>query len=168
MGYMLPRSRWRRRELRQAVRKYRYMELSLQQRRKALLSKIPDIEQTLSVVSYLQLRRKKALGEAAENEDQEDAGDDDLDEEEGGKEEGPLKTLFELDDTLFAEAEIQETGEVGLWLGVSNLIRTRKHIVDRWADRRIRCCSIRFKKRLISSPTSSGRRRRAWGRRWRI
>lgn len=29
-----------------------------------------------------------------------------------------MKTLFELNDTLYAEAEIIETGEVGLWLGV--------------------------------------------------
>lgn len=144
------------------------MELSLQQRRKALLSKIPDIEQTLSVVSYLRLRRKKALGEAVEEEDQADLGDDDSEEEEDGKKEGPLKTLFELDDTLYAEAEIQETGEVGLWLGVSTVCRIEEQVVDNAADRRIQCCSIRSKRRLTSSRTSSGRRRRAWRRRWRI
>jgi hypothetical protein len=33
-----------------------------------------------------------------------------------------LKTLYELNDTLFAEAEVEENGQVGLWLGVS---RTR-------------------------------------------
>jgi hypothetical protein len=96
------------------------MELSLQQRRKALSAKIPDIEQTLSVVDYLQLRRRKALGEEVEEEKDEDDELDDLDED-GEKEEGPLKTLFELNDTLYAEAEIQETGEVGLWLGVSRV-----------------------------------------------
>jgi hypothetical protein len=31
-----------------------------------------------------------------------------------------MKTLFELNDTLYAEAEVEETGEVGLWLGVSS------------------------------------------------
>lgn len=101
-------------------RKYRYMELSLQQRRKALLTKIPEIEQTLGVVNYLQLRRRKALGERGDESEKDDEDDlDDLDEDEGiEKQEEPLKTLFELNDTLYAEAEIQETGEVGLWLGV--------------------------------------------------
>lgn len=106
--------------------KYRYMELSLQQRRKALGTKIPDIEQTLSVVKYLQYRRKKAQGEEVEEEGGEDEDDlddlDDLDDvDESGKEGGEekLKTLFELNDTLYAEAEVDENGQVGLWLGVS-------------------------------------------------
>ncbi|OCF59032.1 prefoldin subunit [Kwoniella mangroviensis CBS 10435] len=73
--------------------KYRYMEISLQQRRKALLGKIPDMEQTLQVVKFLQ-----------------------------NKEDKPLKTLFELNDTLFAEAEVTETGEVGLWLGANIML----------------------------------------------
>jgi hypothetical protein len=92
------------------------MEVSLQQRRKALMAKIPDIEQTLSVVTYLQMRRKKALGE----EEDADKVDEDEDEDEmlEEPEQGPLKTLFELNDTLYAEAEVEETGEVGLWLGV--------------------------------------------------
>lgn len=109
------------------TRKYRYMELSLQQRRKALSTKIPDIQQTLSVVKYLQLRRKKALGEPVEEEtadddDDEDDLDDLDDEEEEEKGDDKLKTLFELNDTLYAEAEVEETGEVGLWLGVSGHI----------------------------------------------
>jgi hypothetical protein len=108
-----------------AHRKYRYMELSLSQRRKALSTKIPDIEQTLSVVTFLQSRRKRAFGEPEpEPVDEEDDDLDDLDdlgdEDEGGKKaDEPLKSLFELNDTLYAEAEVQETGEVGLWLGVS-------------------------------------------------
>lgn len=106
------------------------MELSHQQRRKALSAKIPDIEQTLSVVKYLLYRRQKAAGELPE--EPKDDGDDDDDDEDlddllddddddGTKEDGdgPLKTLFELNDTLYAEAEVEETGEVGLWLGVS-------------------------------------------------
>jgi len=53
------------------------------------------------------------------SDDEDDLEDDDEDDlEEGGKKE-PLKTLFELNDTLFAEAEVEETGEVGIWLGVS-------------------------------------------------
>jgi hypothetical protein len=104
-------------------RKYRYMEVNLQQRRKGLEVKIPDIQQTLTVVQFLQNRRLKAKGEKVEEEelsDDEDDLDDDLEEDEGKKEE-PLKTLFELNDTLFAEAEVEETGEVGIWLGVSRV-----------------------------------------------
>lgn len=102
------------------------MELNLQQRRKALLAKIPDIEQTLSVVKFLQARRepKAAADEKDEtgsmNSDDIDALLDGDDEEDEGAEQKPLKTLFELNDTLYAEATVQETGKVGLWLGVSH------------------------------------------------
>ena len=45
---------------------------------------------------------------------------------EGGYEEAegskkPLKTTFELNDTLYAEAELEETDTVYLWLGVCPL-----------------------------------------------
>ncbi|WVQ97861.1 hypothetical protein IAU59_004977 [Kwoniella sp. CBS 9459] len=110
--------------------KYRYMEISLQQRRKALLGKIPDMEQTLQVVKYLNLRRQKALGQEVDEEELSDDDEDDLDDldddedAEGvkSKEEAPMKTLFELNDTLYAEAEIAETGEVGLWLGANTML----------------------------------------------
>lgn len=106
------------------------MELSLQQRRKALSTKIPDIEQTLSVVKYLQIRKNKSQGiepptEKADDEDADDLDDlEDLEDEDvdGEGKEDTLKSLFELNDTLYAEAEIEETGQVGLWLGVSRLI----------------------------------------------
>lgn len=97
------------------------MQMSHQQRKKSLLQKLPDIEQTLQVVRFLQQRKKKAAGEVVEEEKEDEDEDvlDDLDDDAGKKEEGPLKTLFELNDTLYAEAEVDETGEVGLWLGVS-------------------------------------------------
>lgn len=46
--------------------------------------------------------------------------EDDLedDEEDGEEPKKPLKTTFELNDTLFAEAELEETDTVYLWLGV--------------------------------------------------
>jgi hypothetical protein len=129
------------------------MELSLQQRRKALSTKIPDIQQTLSVVKYLQLRRKKALGEEVpeekDDEDEDDLDDLDDDEEDEGKEDGPMKTLFELNDTLYAEAEVEETGEVGLWLGVSRSDTTLR-MCDTGGpthNRPTRCCCTRCKKR---------------------
>ena len=101
------------------------MEVNLQQRRKGLQTKIPDIQQTLTVVQFLQNRRKKSMGEKVDEEvlsdEDEDLDDDDLEEGEGKKVE-PLKTLFELNDTLYAEAEVDETGQVGIWLGVSDLL----------------------------------------------
>ncbi|TXT05936.1 hypothetical protein VHUM_03697 [Vanrija humicola] len=110
--------------------KYRYMELNLQQRRKALLAKIPDIEQTLSVVNFLAARRRKALGEPEPEEADDDEAkdsDDELDDlmdgdEDEAKADAPLTTLFELNDTLFAQAEVNETGEVGLWLGANTML----------------------------------------------
>ncbi len=44
--------------------------------------------------------------------------DDDLDDSDGDKETS-LKMTFELNDTLYAEAELENTDEVYLWLGVS-------------------------------------------------
>lgn len=34
----------------------------------------------------------------------------------------PMRTLYELNDTLFAEADIQEDGQVGLWLGANTML----------------------------------------------
>lgn len=42
---------------------------------------------------------------------------DDLDDEEDATKK-PLTTTFELNDTLFAEAELEDTDTVYLWLGV--------------------------------------------------
>jgi hypothetical protein len=98
------------------------MEVNLQQRRKGLQTKIPDIQQTLTVVQFLQNRRKKSMGEKVEEEVLSD-DEDDLDNDDGeGKKVEPLKTLFELNDTLYAEAEVEETGQVGIWLGVSQVM----------------------------------------------
>jgi hypothetical protein len=59
--------------------------------------------------------------------DELDADDDD--DESGEKPKGgkPLKTLYELNDTLFAEAEVDEDGNVGLWLGVSPIFTSAVH-----------------------------------------
>lgn len=57
---------------------------------------------------------KKLAGEPSSDDE------DDLDDEAVGESSSkPIKSLFELNDTLYAEAEIQETGDVYLWLGVS-------------------------------------------------
>lgn len=68
------------------------MEINLLQRRKVLEEKIPEIEKTVAMVNYL-IERK------------------DSDE--------PIHTDFELSDTLYAQAKLEASGTVYLWLGVS-------------------------------------------------
>ena len=48
----------------------------------------------------------------------EDEAEDDEDEDTAKK---PLRTTFELNDTLYAEAELEDTDTVYLWLGVCSL-----------------------------------------------
>lgn len=67
------------------------MELNTQRRVGGLRDKLPDIQKTLDTVRFLQTRR-------------------------GASE--PLETTFELNETLYAKAEIPPTEEVHLWLGV--------------------------------------------------
>ena len=82
------------------------MEASLQRRVGGLKTKLPDIQKTLDTVRFLQTRR-----DAAE----------------------PMETTFELNDTLYARAEVPPTDEVYLWLGVRRgisafRIRRRRNI----------------------------------------
>ncbi|KAL7424582.1 hypothetical protein Q5752_000266 [Cryptotrichosporon argae] len=103
--------------------KYRYMEVNLQQRRRALEGKIPEFRETLGVVRFLQRRHE---GGGDDDDDDEDGLGDGEDEEEGEggerKRGKKLKTLFELNDTLYAEAELDENGQVGLWLGANTML----------------------------------------------
>lgn len=50
--------------------------------------------------------------------DEEDDLEDLEEEEEGDAAAKPLTTTFELNDTLYAEAELEDTDTVYLWLGV--------------------------------------------------
>ncbi len=67
------------------------METNLQRRVGGLKEKLPDIQKTLDTVRFLQLRRDETE---------------------------PIETTFELNDTLYAKAEVPPTDEVYLWLGV--------------------------------------------------
>lgn len=71
--------------------KYQYMEANQQRRVGGLKGKIPDLQKTLDTVQFLQTRK---------------------DEPE------PMETTFEVNDTLYARAEIPPTEEVSIWLGV--------------------------------------------------
>ncbi|KAI0727497.1 Prefoldin subunit 3 [Fomitopsis betulina] len=101
-------------EIQGALAKYRYMDQNLAQRRKGLEDKVPDIKKTLSIVEFLQERREGK--DKASDED-----DDDLDDS-AEEEKKPLRTTFELNDTLYAEAEIEDTDTVHLWLGANVML----------------------------------------------
>ncbi|KAI0053503.1 prefoldin subunit [Auriscalpium vulgare] len=102
-----------------ALAKYRYMDSNLTQRRRGLEDKIPDIKKTLRMVEYLQGRRE---GKKTAPADDEDDLEDDLEDEDDDEPPKPLTTTFELADTLFAEAEIEETDTVYLWLGANVML----------------------------------------------
>ncbi|KAG8838294.1 hypothetical protein FRC20_003493 [Serendipita sp. 405] len=79
------------------IRKYKYMENNLLQRKKGLEEKIPDIKKTLVMVQLLQDRKNADITE-------------------------PMTGTFELNDTLWAEAVVDNTDEVYLWLGANVML----------------------------------------------
>ncbi|EIW56753.1 Prefoldin subunit 3 [Trametes versicolor FP-101664 SS1] len=97
-------------------RKYRYMDQNLTQRRRGLEEKIPDIKKTLAMVEFLQERRE---GKSASDSDRDDLDDEDLEDDSSSTK--PLVTTYELNDTLYAEAELEDTDTVFLWLGTDNI-----------------------------------------------
>ncbi|TBU46841.1 Prefoldin subunit 3 [Dichomitus squalens] len=104
-------------EFQAALAKYRYMDNNLAQRRRGLEEKIPDIKKTLAMVEFLQERREGKS--AAKDGDEDDLDDDEGDVDVSGK---PLTTTFELNDTLYAEAELEDTDSVYLWLGANVML----------------------------------------------
>ncbi|KAH7323411.1 Prefoldin subunit-domain-containing protein [Rhizoctonia solani] len=101
------------RQFQEAIAKYRYMELNLNQRRSGLEEKIPDIKKSLGVVEHLIAQRKPAKGD----------DDDDLeDEDEDNELDKKRITTFELNDTLYAQAELEDTDTVYLWLGANVML----------------------------------------------
>lgn len=101
--------------------KYRYMDSNLTQRRRGLEEKIPEIKKTLSMVEFLRDRREGKRASTEEDGDDADDLEDDLDGDENGKP-APIRTTFELADTLYAEAELEETDTVFLWLGANVML----------------------------------------------
>jgi prefoldin subunit 5 len=87
------------------------MEANNQRRVVGLKEKIPDIQKTLDTVRFLKQRKVCTFGGVfkdvlalTRDSLQSDAE--------------PFEAMFELNDTLFAKANIHETDEVYLWLGV--------------------------------------------------
>ncbi|KAF8840641.1 Prefoldin, subunit 3 [Paxillus ammoniavirescens] len=101
-----------------AIAKYRYMDANLTQRRTGLEDKIPDIKKTLHMIEFLQERRE---GKKKADDDDDDLDDDEEEEESEGVKK-PLTTTFELNDTLYAEAQLEDTETVYLWLGANVML----------------------------------------------
>ncbi|EPQ63174.1 Part of the heteromeric co-chaperone GimC-prefoldin complex [Blumeria graminis f. sp. tritici 96224] len=76
-------------------RKYRFMEANQQKRVEGLKEKMPDIQKTLDSVRFLKTRKPDAE---------------------------PIEATFELNDTLYAKANIPYTEEVYLWLGANVML----------------------------------------------
>ncbi|KAB5588266.1 Prefoldin subunit [Ceratobasidium theobromae] len=100
------------RQFQEAIAKYRYMELNLNQRKSALEEKIPDMRKTLSVVEYMIARKTPAKKDE----------DDDLLDEDAEETSKKVITTFELNDTLYAQAELEDTDTVYLWLGANVML----------------------------------------------
>jgi prefoldin subunit 5 len=98
---------------REEHRKYQFMEVNLQRRMTGLNDKIPDIKKTLETVQFLKSRRvgwrlpppSNRISNVRPLTTQQDESD-------------PMETTFELNETLYARANIPPTDEVHIWLGV--------------------------------------------------
>ncbi|CAD6455203.1 ddb3c8b4-5ce5-49f8-b909-f7579081a500 [Sclerotinia trifoliorum] len=77
------------------ISKYQFMEVNQQKRIAGLKINIPDIQKTLDTVRFLKTRKE---------------GSD------------PIQATFELNDTLYAKANIPATDEVYLWLGANVML----------------------------------------------
>ncbi|OAA62927.1 Prefoldin, subunit 3 [Cordyceps fumosorosea ARSEF 2679] len=77
------------------ISKYQFMEMNLQKRMAGLKDKIPDIQKTLDTVQFMKLRKDESE---------------------------PIETTFELNDTLYARANIPPTDEVYIWLGANVML----------------------------------------------
>ncbi|KXX76767.1 putative prefoldin subunit 3 [Madurella mycetomatis] len=83
------------RSFQEMIAKYQFMEQNLQRRVAGLKDKLPDIQKTLDTVRFLKLRPAES---------------------------DPIETTFELNDTLYAKAQIPPTDEVYLWLGANVML----------------------------------------------
>ncbi|KAJ9647294.1 peptide chain release factor 1 [Coniosporium tulheliwenetii] len=77
------------------ISKYQFMQQNTERRTIGLKDKIPDIQKTLDTVRFLQTRKPDSE---------------------------PIETTFELNDTLYAKAQVPPTEEVYLWLGANVML----------------------------------------------
>ncbi|KOS17904.1 putative prefoldin subunit 3 [Escovopsis weberi] len=83
------------RNFQEMISKYQFMEANLNRRMTGLKDKIPDIQKTLDSVLFLKLRKDEAEA---------------------------IETTFELNETLYAKANIPPTEEVYIWLGANVML----------------------------------------------
>ncbi|ODA76040.1 hypothetical protein RJ55_08322 [Drechmeria coniospora] len=83
------------RSFQEMISKYQFMEMNLQRRMGGLKEKIPDIQKTLDTVKFLKLRKDET---------------------------DPIETTFELNETLYARANVPPTDEVYIWLGANVML----------------------------------------------
>ncbi|RKF62852.1 putative prefoldin subunit 3 [Erysiphe neolycopersici] len=77
------------------IAKYQFMEANQQRRAAGLKGKMPDIQKTLETVRFLKSRKSDAK---------------------------PIEATFELNDTLYAKANVPYTNDVYLWLGANVML----------------------------------------------
>ena len=99
--------------------KYTFMQQNVERRAAGLREKLPEMKNTYDTVKFLKMKRKAALEEKGDNEDD---LDDELEESKYNPQE--LETTFSLQDTLFAKAIIKpaKVEEVYLWLGANVMV----------------------------------------------
>ncbi|KAK7732234.1 peptide chain release factor 1 [Cytospora paraplurivora] len=83
------------RNFQEMIAKYQWMESNMQRKSAGLQDKIPDIQKTLDTVRFLKTRTDES---------------------------DPIETTFELNDTLYAKAEVPATEEVYIWLGANVML----------------------------------------------
>ncbi|XP_044717232.1 prefoldin subunit domain-containing protein [Hirsutella rhossiliensis] len=83
------------RSFQEMISKYQFMEMNLQRRMAGLKEKIPDIQKTLDTVQFLKSRKDET---------------------------DPIQTTFELNETLYAQANVPPTDEVYIWLGANVML----------------------------------------------
>ncbi|KAJ9148515.1 Prefoldin subunit 3 [Pleurostoma richardsiae] len=99
------------RSFQEMISKYQFMESNLQRRVAGLKDKMPDIQKTLDSVRFLNTRTDES---------------------------DPIETTFELNDTLYAKAEVPPTDEVYLWLGANVMLAYPIDEADELLDKRLR------------------------------
>ncbi|KUI72055.1 hypothetical protein VM1G_07693 [Cytospora mali] len=108
------------RNFQEMIAKYQWMESNMQRKSAGLQDKIPDIQKTLDSVRFLKTRtvtipaRLQLRFGIVREENQRLTGYQD--------ETDPIETTFELNDTLYAKAEVPPTEEVYIWLGANVML----------------------------------------------
>ncbi|CUS08110.1 unnamed protein product [Tuber aestivum] len=105
------------RKFQEMIAKYQFMEVNTQRRAGGLKDKIPDIQKTLDTVSFLKGRKFLRTGRRKDEGSVNVNGW--MDKQSSSK---PFEATFELNDTLYARANIPATEEVYLWLGANVML----------------------------------------------